>query len=244
MGPEQIVLILAGALAGGFVNGLTGFGTALTALGIWLYAVPAPVAATLIILCSVVSQLQTLPMIWRTILWRRVLIFVAPGLIGVPIGTLLLPHIDTRVFRIVIGSFLVIYSAYVLARRSPMNSDWGGRGGDGVVGFCGGVLGGLAGLSGVLPAVWTDLRGWTKEQRRAVLQTFNIAILAFALVSHAVSGFLTRQVLIAAIAALPGTICGARLGGFVYRRLADLTFQRVIMALLLLSGIVLIWTSR
>jgi uncharacterized protein len=244
MGSEQIVLILAGALAGGFVNGLTGFGTALTALGIWLYVVPAPVAATLVILCSVISQLQTLPMIWRTILWRRVLIFVVPGLIGVPIGTYLLPHIDARIFKIVVGSFLVIYSAYVLARRSPMKSDWGGRGADGVVGFLGGILGGLAGLSGVLPAVWTDVRGWTKEQRRAVLQTFNVAILAFALASHAASGFLTRQVLIATIAALPGTICGARLGGFVYRRLADLTFQRVIMLLLLLSGVVLIGTSR
>jgi len=48
---------------------------------------------------------------------------------------------------------------------------------------------------------------------------------------------------VAAIVALPGTIGGAQLGAFVYRRLADRTFQRVIMALLLISGIVLIWTS-
>jgi uncharacterized protein len=91
--------------------------------------------------------------------------------------------------------------------------------------------------------VWTDVRGWNKEQRRAVLQTFNIAILSFALVSHAISGFLTRQVLIAATAALPGTIGGAWLGALVYRRLADRTFQRVVMVLLFLSGVVLIWTS-
>jgi uncharacterized protein len=243
MGFQEIAIVLAGALAGGFVNGLTGFGTALTALGIWLYAIPASVAATLVILCSVISQMQTLPMIWRAIFWHRVLVFIVPGFIGVPIGTLLLPYIDTRAFRIVVGGFLVVYSAYVLARRSEMKSDWGGRGADGIVGFCGGVLGGLAGLSGVLPVVWIDVRGWTKEQRRAVLQTFNIAILSFAVASHAVAGLLTRQVLVAAIVALPGTIGGAHLGGFVYRRLADRTFQRVIMALLFVSGIVLIWTS-
>ena len=114
---------------------------------------------------------------------------------------------------------------------------------DGVVGFAGGVLGGLAGLSGVLPAVWTDVRGWTKEERRAVVQTFNIAILSLALVSHAVSGLLTRQVAVAAIAALPGTIGGARIGAFIYRRLADHSYQRIIMMLLLISGVVLIWTS-
>jgi uncharacterized protein len=240
---HQIAIVLAGALAGGFVNGLTGFGTALTALGIWLYAIPASVAATLVILCSVISQMQTLPMIWRTIFWHRVLIFIVPGFLGVPIGTLLLPHIDARMFKIVVGSFLVVYSAYVLLRRVQSESTWGGRAADGAVGFCGGILGGLAGLSGVLPVVWTDVRGWNKEQRRAVLQTFNIAILSFALVSHAISGFLTRQVLIAATAALPGTIGGAWLGALVYRRLADRTFQRVVMVLLFLSGFVLIWTS-
>jgi uncharacterized membrane protein YfcA len=33
-------ILLAGALAGGFVSGLAGFGTALMALGIWLYILP------------------------------------------------------------------------------------------------------------------------------------------------------------------------------------------------------------
>jgi uncharacterized membrane protein YfcA len=48
---------------------------------------------------------------------------------------------------------------------------------------------------------------------------------------------------VAAIAALPGTIGGARIGAFIYRRLADRSYQRIIMMLLLLSGIALIWTS-
>ena len=34
-----LALILAGALTGGLVNGLTGFGTALTGLPLWLQAV-------------------------------------------------------------------------------------------------------------------------------------------------------------------------------------------------------------
>jgi len=244
MDSAQIILVFAGALAAGIVSGLTGFGTALTALGIWLYAIPPEVAATLVILCSVAAQMQTLPMIWRAIRWRSVLIFVVPGLIGVPIGTWLLPHIDPRLFKIGIGGFLVVYSGYVLARRVQRRLSFGGDAADGVVGFAGGVLGGLAGLSGVLPVVWTDLRGLTKEQRRAVVQIFNSAILSLALLSHAVSGFLTREVAVAAVAALPGSIGGAWLGAAMYRRLHDRSYQRVIMALLLLSGLVLIWTSR
>jgi uncharacterized protein len=244
LGLDQIILILVGALAGGLVNGLTGFGTALTALGIWLFALPPAVASTLVIISSVASQVQTLPMIWRTILWKRVVIFVAPGILGVPIGTWLLPHIDPRIFKIGVGLLLVAYSVYALARRAEIKTAWGGHFADGVVGFFGGILGGLAGVSGAMPVVWTDIRGWAKDQRRGVMQMFNTAILSFALVLHTVSGLLTRGVIVAAIIALPGTIAGAHAGAFVYRRLADHSYQRVIMLLLMFSGLILIWSGR
>ena len=240
----QIILILVGAVAGGLVNGLTGFGTALTALGIWLFALPPTVASTLVIICSVASQLQTLPMIWRTILWKRVFVFVAPGLFGVPIGTLLLPHVDPHVFKIVVGLLLVGYSGYALVRRADFKTAWGGPIADGVVGFTGGVLGGLAGVSGAPPVIWTDLRGWSKAERRGVMQMFNTAILMLALASHAVSGLVTREVLVAAIVALPGTIVAVHAGAFIYRRLADHSYQRVILGLLLISGFILIWSGR
>ena len=240
---DQIVLVLLGALAGGFVNGLTGFGTAISAMGIWLYAIPPPVAASLAVICSVVAQVQTLPMIWGTIEWRRVLPFVVPGLLGVPLGTWLLPQIDPRTFKIGVGIFLVAYSGYVLARKVPMRSTVGGRAADGVAGFSGGVLGGLAGFSGVPPIVWTDIRGWSKEQRRTVLQVFNVSILAAALLSHALSGLLTHQVALAAMAALPGTIGGAWAGAVAYRRLGDRSYQRIVMALLFAAGLMLLAAS-
>lgn len=243
MGSEQVVAILVGALSGGLVNGLTGFGTAITAVGIWLYALPPSAAASLAVICSAVAQVQTLPMIWRTIWWERLLPLVIPGLFGVPLGTFLLPHIEPKFFKIGVGCFLVAYPGYVLARRGQISSPWGGKLADGTVGFGGGILGGLTGLSGVLPVVWTDIRGWTREQRRGVVQMFNFSILSLALASHAATGLLTRQVALDAAVALPATIAGAWIGAFIYRRLADRGYQRVVMVLLLLGGVTLIWTS-
>ena len=63
MGIEQLIVITFGALAGGFVSGLAGFGTGITAISIWLYAVSPPVAASLVVVCSVIAQVQTLPAI-------------------------------------------------------------------------------------------------------------------------------------------------------------------------------------
>ena len=243
MGLEQILIVLTGALAGGIVNGLTGFGTAITALGIWVYGIPPTAAASLAIICAAVSQIQTLHLIWRAIQWKRVLCFVVPGVVGVPIGTLMLPHVDPRIFKLGLGFFLVVYPAYVLSRRHHVEKSWGGEAADGVVGFGGGVLGGLTGLSGVFPVIWTDVRGWSKEQRRAVVQFFNLAILWLALLVHAASGLLTRQIGLEALIALPGTIGGAWFGAFIYRRLADHSYQRIIMVLLLVSGLTLIWAS-
>lgn len=243
MGLEQIAIVFVGALAGGIVNGLTGFGTGITAIGLWLYALPPTVAASLAIISSIVSQAQTVHLVWRAIDWRRVLVFVIPGLLGVPLGTMVLPHIDPRFFKIGIGLFLIAYPSYVLARRRHIENAWGGEVADGVVGFGGGVLGGMTSLSGVFPVIWTDIRGWTKEQRRSVLQTFNVAILSLALAAHAVSGLLTRQVAVAAIVAIPAAVGGAWLGAFIYRRLADRGYQRAVMVLLLLSGAGLIWAS-
>lgn len=239
----QAAFIVAGALAGGIVNGLTGFGTAITALGIWVYAIPPTDASSLSIICSTVSQTQNLHLIWRSIEWKRVLFFVIPGLFGVPLGTFLLPHIDPRLFKLGLGGFLVIYPAYVLVRTRQTESAWGGKTADGAVGFISGILGGFTGLSGVLPVVWTDIRGWSKEQRRSVVQFFNMAILSLALVSHAASGLLTRQVGIEVLIVLPATIGGSWLGALVYRRLADRGYQRIVMVLLLISGATLVWTA-
>ena len=166
-----------------------------------------------------------------------------PGILGVPVGTLLLPYIDPRLFKIGIGIFLIAYPAYVLARNVQLHSAWGGRAADGVVGFASGILGGLAGLPGVFAIVWADIRGGTKAQRRALVQAFNMAVLSFALVSHGFAGLLTREVAIAAAIAFPTTVAGAWTGAFIYRRLGEHGYQRAIMILLLLSGLVLVWSS-
>ena len=164
---DTILVVMAGALAGGFVAGLAGFGTGLVALGIWLHVLPPVAAASLVVICSVVSQLQTIPVVWHAIAPRRVLPFVIPGLIGVPVGTALLTRLDPASFRFGMGLFLLGYSLFSLVWGKGLAIAWGGRAADGAVGLAGGVLGGLAGLSGPLPTVWAALRGWGKDERRA-----------------------------------------------------------------------------
>jgi uncharacterized membrane protein YfcA len=238
-----IVLLLLGALAGGFVSGLAGFGTGLMALGIWLYALPPSVAVPLVLICSIVGQTSTLPSFWRSIDFGLVWPFLIGGLAGVPLGTMLIAHADPAIFKLSVGVLLLVFPTALYLNGAPKALDFGGRIADTAVGFAGGILGGLAGLSGPLPTLWATVRRWGKDERRGVFQTYNWTVLVVALCLQAGTGFITVEVLWLALLALPGTILGAWLGARTYRILNDKNFRDVVLGLLFLSGIGLVWSS-
>ena len=237
------IVVFLGALAGGFVSGLAGFGTGLTALGIWLYVMSPPLAASLVVVCSVVAQVQTIPVIWHAIKPGLVAPFIIGGLAGVPLGTALVLYLDPYWFRFGIGIILLVFASVMLRSGSARPMVKGGRIADAVVGFGGGVLGGLAGLAGPLPTMWAALRAWGKDQRRSVFQSFNLTILVAALVAHAVNGMLTVELWRLVLVAIPGTFIGAWLGSRLYSRLSDTRFHVVVLLLLGASGVILIATS-
>jgi uncharacterized membrane protein YfcA len=243
MTATALVLLPLGALAGGYVSGLAGFGTALMALGIWLYVLPPALAVPLVLICSIVGQVSTLPSFWRSIDFRLVWPFLIGGLAGVPLGTVMVAYADPRIFKLSVGGLLLVFPVALYFNRVPMAVSFGGRIADAAIGFAGGILGGLAGLSGVLPTLWASVRGWGKDERRGIFQTFNAAVLGAALCLQAATGFITRDVLLLALLALPATLIGAWLGARTYRALSDRNFRDVVLGLLFLSGVTLVWSN-
>src|SRR5215813_11605141 len=132
-------LLFVGALAGGFVSGLAGFGTALMALGIWLYVLPPSIAVPLVLICSVIAQTATLPSMWRSFDFTLVWPFVIGGLLGVPLGTTLIAQADPIVFKLTVGVFLLVFPA-ALYFCKPMAFAVGGKLADAAIGFAGGIL--------------------------------------------------------------------------------------------------------
>lgn len=232
-----IALIALGGFAGGLVNGLTGFGTALSAMPFWLQAVSPPIAAQLGAAGGVAGQVLTFRSIWHTINWRGLAPMLIAGLIGVPLGAAVLPLVDAQMFKRGVGLVLIVYAGTMLVARQKFRLAPYGRWADVIVGFIGGLMGGLAGMSGVAPTVWASLQGWTKERRRGVFQAFNFTILSCVLVAHAVGGLIAPALLTALLLALPGTFLGVAAGQWLYARLDDAGFDRVVLILLGCAGI-------
>jgi uncharacterized protein len=244
MGSLAFTVLVLGAFGGGFVSGLAGFGTGLVALGVWLYVFPPAIAVPLVLICSIISQTSTLFTFWRLIDFRLVWPFLIGGLTGVLPGTLLVAYADPRVFKLSIGLLLLVFPVALYFQRQPLALQVGGRAADALVGFAGGVLGGLAGLSGPLPTLWASVRGWGKDERRGVFQTFNWTILTFALCLQAGAGLITQDVVRDGLFALPATVVGSWLGARTYHALSDKNFRDVVLGLLFLSGLGLVWSSR
>jgi len=238
-----LLIVLLGAAAAGFAQGVSGFAFSLVALSIWAWAVEPQLAAPMSVFGALVGQLVALPWVWRGFDLRKLLPLVIGGLVGVPLGAFLLRWLDPTLFRFALGLFLLVYCPVMLMLPPGYSWPHGGRVADGASGFAGGVLGGLAGISGPVPTLWTTLRGWDKDTQRGVLQAFNIAMHVATLTVYTLSGGLTGEVLVMFAWIAPALAIPAVLGVLLFRRLAAHTFRRLILLLLLISGLTLVWGS-
>lgn len=236
---EGIFFIVLGALAGGFVNGLAGTGTALFALGFFLVALDPVSAVAIVSLMSVVTGLQGLWEI-RSALTRnvpRLMRFIVPGLLGVPVGISLLSFIDADTLKLVIGVLLIVYGGFFsfranlpkFERRTPIL--------DSGIGLTGGILGGMASLSGAIPVIWCSMRPWPKAETRAVLQPFNVSILFTTTVMLWWRGAYGSQAITGFLIALPASLLAAQIGLMVFRRVSDNVFRRLLIGLSLVLGL-------
>ena len=80
-------------------------------------------------------------------------------------------------------------------------------------------------------------------QQRATYQPFNLIVLALASLGMAATGSLDRQVATIALLCLPATLGGAWLGVRLYSAVDDTLFRRVVLLLLLVSGVFLVLQS-
>ena len=241
MTSQTLLMVILGAAAGGFINGLAGFGTALFALGFFLTTMSPPEAVAIVVVLSVTSGLQGLWIV-RHAIWdqpRRMFRFMGPGVLGIPLGIAALAVIDAASLKLVIATFLLIYGGFFSLRRALPKFDRPTPVTDMIIGFAGGILGGAASLSGALPTMWCSMRPWPKAETRAVLQPFNVVILGLTALMLWWQGVYTRDVLINLAVAIPAALLSAQIGITVFRRLSDDLFRRLLISMCLLSGLIL-----
>ena len=236
---DTISILWLGALLGGIAAGGSGFAFGLAASSIWLHRIDPLHSTVLVTGCGVLLHLTTIWPQRRHIEPGRLWPFVVGGLAGIPIGVHLLAHTDAGVLRVTLGIFLLVFGTYALLAPRLHTITAGGRFADAGIGFIGGILGGVGGYSGVLPTIWTQLRGWPKEIARGVYQPYVIVIQAITLAGIVWVTFdLAGMILLLVV--LPPLLMGTWIGWQLYGRLNDRRFRQALAVLLIASGTTLV----
>lgn len=241
---EIWTLAVAITLVAGFVKGAVGFAMPLIMVsGLGLIMDPRLAVAAIILPIVVSNILQTFRAGVGPALeavrgsWR----FVVSVCVAIAIFAQLVPRIDPQVFYLVLGVPVVLISVVqllglrlVIPPHRRIRAEW-------IAGLVSGVLGGLVGTWGpttVLYLIAVDM----PKVRQMVVQGVIYGTGSMALLlAHLASGVLNRGTApMSALLILPA-LAGMQMGVRFQDRLDQRRFTRVVLSVLLVSGLNLLW---
>jgi uncharacterized membrane protein YfcA len=240
---NDLWLLAFGAAIAGLVQGISGFAFAMVAMSIWVWGVDPILAAPMAVFGGWFGQCISAMRVrrgWHVhILWP----FVVGAAIGIPLGTQVLGMLDANRFKLVLGSLLVICCSMMLATAKLPKITSGGKPADAFVGLLGGVMAPLSGFSGLAPALWATLRGYNKDEHRAVLQNFNLLVLSATVATNVYTGRLRPEMwpqmgVVAGVMILP-----AIWGSKIYVGMSATAFRNTVLWLLVFAGVMMLMSA-
>ncbi|MDP1742308.1 MAG: sulfite exporter TauE/SafE family protein [Polaromonas sp.] len=240
---SQTLVIIAGAVAAGFVQGLSGFGFGLVAMSFWAWTIDPRLAAAMAVFGALTGQIIAAVTVRRGFDLKTLAPFVLGGLLGLPMGMWLLPQLDVQVFKAFLGALLAVWCPAMLFSAQLPRITRGGQIADAVIGAGGGVMGALGGFTGVLPTLWCTLRGMQKDSQRAIVQNFNLSMLLVTFGTYVATGVISSATLPFLAIVAPAMLIPSLLGARLYIGISEATFRKVVLSLLTCTGIALLVSS-
>lgn len=242
MGPTDVSLVwLAGAaaiFAAHFVFGLAGFGVGLVAMAFLPFIMTPVTAVVLMTVYAVIFAVVLFVPLRRDFTPNAIVGLLVGSLIGTPAGVWILAVAPESVLNRLIGLTLVVVVAVELAGRFPRRMD-GPRWGLGA-GLLAGLFGGAVGLPGPPIVVYAATQDWSPRTFKANLQAFFIVNQGVTLAGYWLAGVFTVDVIRLTAAYLVPAVAGIGLGMALFDRVDPARFRRIVFALLLVTGTVLL----
>src|SRR3989442_590760 len=190
-GAEAALALAPIAFVGGLIQGLTGFGSALVTIPLATFFVPLPFALAVFAVVDFANGLRLGLENPRNAVLGDVARMVPLMIVGIVTGTTLLVNLPRNASLVALGTFVLAYALYSLARRgaaATVSRHWAF-----LAGFCGGLSGTLFGAGGPPYAIYLSHRPLSKEQFRATMTLTTIFSIGLRLVAFAATGLLAQD---------------------------------------------------
>ncbi len=234
-----LAITLLSTFVGSLAAGLAGFAFSAIAGAILFHRLAPIEAVPLLLACSITTQLFSITKLWSTMQWRPCLPYLGGGIVGIPVGARLLEGYSPHAFASGFGIFLTCYSIYMLLRPG-FEYRGGGPISDIAAGFAGGITGGATAMPGAFPTIWCGLKGLPKSQQRGIVQPFILIMQIATLAYFSKLGILAPATWTMFLWCLPAVIVGTSLGLWLFHKVDDAKFRRLVLLFLLMSGATLL----
>jgi uncharacterized membrane protein YfcA len=234
-----LLILLSGAFLGAFVQGATGFGSGLLINAFWLHIMEPTHAIPLNVVTSLFISGVPIYKLRKKLDFSKLKQFAIFGVVGIPIGMYLLVISDPSKLKFSIGILLVIY-ALLMLKISSFSINVNNKSINNLVGFISGIIGGLTALLGIIPVAWFSVQRLPKNTKRGTYEPFIFITSIAAIISFAFAGLYKIEMIFDLLKIIPALLVGSWLGIKIYNKINDDLFRKVVLGLILLSGLLLI----
>lgn len=237
----DVYIIVASLFFAFLTFGLTGFGSGLIAMALLTPVLGVATAAPMFALISIGAEclmfLRYRQHIQLQSVWRLAL----ASLIAIPIGILIIPHLNEHVVLIILGVVVAGYGCYSLFMPhlpTLANRRWGFA-----FGFASGLLTGAYNSGGPPLIIYGNLSKWAREEFKSNLPGMFMLNSMVVITSHILAGHYTQPVLQNVVIGLPAMLIGLFVGWSLDKRVNPETFRKMVLFLLVVIGVRLILSN-
>jgi uncharacterized membrane protein YfcA len=238
-GTETVVLLALIIVLAYTVFGLTGFGSSITAMPLLVQVIPLKMAVPLMLIFDLCSGLL-LGLRNRRVVDRKELLRLVPFmLVGMAIGVIALVKVPERWLLLVLGAFILAYSAWSLLLKhdpKPLRTGWSVP-----LGMVGGIFTALFGTGGPIYTIYLARRLDDKAVLRATISTLIFMTGLARLVLFSSAGLYKQNSLVwLAAVLLPCAMAGLFIGNRLHSRLPAQRVVQLIWVILIAGGVSLV----
>ncbi len=240
---EIWILIISGLIIflSSTIRGTTGFGLALTSVPLLSLLLPMKDAVVFVALVNLLFSVVHLVSEKGKIPLKDIILISLFSIAGVVVGVQFLKLVEGDVLKIICGSIIVIYAILILTgleiRIGKKEVAYS------LTGLVGGILTGSIGIGGPFAAMILSSARLNESRFRYSMSIYFLVSYLSSVSAFTASGMITGRILLLLAVGIPFMIGGYMLGGKIAGHISQKLFNRIILLLIFVMGLIIIIES-
>ena len=225
-----------------FIRGITGFGSGLIAVPLLAHFLPLTFVVPMVLVLDLVASIVLSRHMRLKVRWDEISLLLPMTIMGMLIGAVLLVNLPREPLLVGLGLFVIFFSLRYLfnIHGEKLISRWWAL----PTGLGGGMIGAMFGTGGPPYVVYLTHRLHDKTEFRGTLSGLFMLDGALRVVTFIIMGLLFQEEMFSALLmGLPLVGLGLYLGNRVHLGISHRQQLAIIGALLLVSGVSLLWKA-